>query len=92
MVLNPSWFCKCIIYCTNKSRRAGWEDKKQPVGPETFSRQDGMEGEPGIAPRCSEILLKWEWGEIVQEQQGKAQLKLLVLNQALMLHGQSLAG
>lgn len=42
---------------------------------------------PGITPRCSEILLEWERGEIVQEQQGKAQLKLLVLNQALVLHG-----
>lgn len=29
-----------------------------------------------IAPRCNEVIL--EWDKIVQEQQGKAQFKLLV--------------
>lgn len=47
---------------------------------------------PCTAPRCSEIILQWEWDKIVQEQQGKAQFKLLVLNQALRLHRQSPAG
>lgn len=76
---------------------ARWELGAQEFPSQTFSSQDGMEGalgatfpSLGIAPRCNEITL--EWDQIVQEEQGKAQSKLLVLNKASMLRGQSPAG